>query len=175
MNKLREMLDPDSEYNKNILKNAVKMAYESYLEKACCTCKYFIPPDPTIPEYFGDYGECSFIGNTNKSCDKYEVRIDLLKEFKMFKNELEKLKPCPFCGEKPYFESKDLYKADLIEGNHNYRYEVKIKLQCNTCKVEKSSYSRYQLEDNGRLTCLKDGCTELTAWWNSRAEENINE
>ena len=85
MNKLKEMLDHDSEHNKNMLHTAVKMAYELYLQKHCCTCKYFIHPNPIIPEYLGDYGRCSFSGIPDKSCSKYEIRINLLKEFKCLK------------------------------------------------------------------------------------------
>ena len=50
----------------------VAFVEQSYQEKRCFTCKYYIPVPDELPGYVSAYPECKHGGFATKTCQKYK-------------------------------------------------------------------------------------------------------
>lgn len=78
-----------------------------------------------------------------------------------------KLKPCPFCGNKPYFK-----RISTVYSNSSKATEFKIR--CDTCGYDYGKLYMLKIEfdlesDNG-VKIVKDGRLAAAVEWNRRAD-----
>lgn len=103
--------------------------------------------------------------------DKIKKQIRLMRSGKM-KDDVEKLKPCPFCGEKPIIEHTQL---NIIEHFSDHRLITYWKVYCPMCKIEKlGGSSEYGLNYDETLELISfhgDGRKDAIKMWNTRTGE----
>lgn len=71
MNRLKEMLNPNSEYSKRQKEKMLEIVELAYKEECCCTCKNYIPIDDTLPAFVSTYPECKLGGLAINHCKNY--------------------------------------------------------------------------------------------------------
>ena len=102
---------------------------------------------------------------------KVKKQIKLMRSSKM-KNNVEKLEPCPFCGEKPIIEHT---KLNIIEHFSDDRLITDWKVYCPRCKIEKlvgSSEYRLNYDETLELISFRgDGRKDAIKMWNTRVGE----
>lgn len=72
MNKLREMFDENSEYNKRIKEKLEQIIEQSYVNKDCCTCQNYIPVPEDLPGFCTAYPECKMNIKPMETCLFYK-------------------------------------------------------------------------------------------------------
>ena len=84
-------------------------------------------------------------------------------------NPMEKLKPCPFCGGKAYFD----VQADTARKN---AVEFTFKIRCKKCRTPMpSTYGRTELwlSDDGDSMFGQDKRQQAIDTWNRRVESDV--
>lgn len=87
----KDAINPSIQSRINFLETILKI--REYSKEHCSTCVHYIPPDPNLPSYITDYGECDLgkdisIGE-KANCPSY---VEDTKDTNEIKQKLEKLR-----------------------------------------------------------------------------------
>ena len=78
------------------------------------------------------------------------------------------LKPCPFCGNKPYFKKISTAYSDSSKA-------TEFKIHCDTCGYDYGKLYKFQiefdLERDGGVKVVSDGRLAAAVEWNRRADD----
>lgn len=86
-------------------------------------------------------------------------------------NEIAKIKPCPFCGKKPYVRMEEV-DCECDAGEFYAVYVVK----CRACRICFENRTVIKMDKHGQPTVTEDGYKRAMSRWNARAAmEEANE
>ena len=82
-------------------------------------------------------------------------------------NDMEKLKPCPFCGGEAVF---NIYSNSTRENNRGWSYDVHCE-KCGAFVPNRCSYETIAVMDrDGNILLIKDNRDKAIEAWNRRVE-----
>ena len=76
----------------------------------------------------------------------------------------EKLKPCPFCGGKPYIKVVSL-------GHTSSAYEMGAEVGCETCGFHMRADSSFKIDVYMNVSMCNDGISYMVERWNRRVSD----
>ena len=75
----------------------------------------------------------------------------------------EELKPCPFCGEFPYFKK-------LTNGYTQPYFTIIAEIGCKRCDFKMIGENKFDIDVNMNMDMLNDGISKMIKTWNNRIE-----
>lgn len=113
MNRLRDLFCPSEKQRIMQYKNLIDLMHR--YKGDCCTCKWIIGPDPSLPGFVTDFGSCQkgcshFAGKVcgleKIECKDYEYDEDRENDWKNKIQEMELNLPGDYCEHCPYGTNK---------------------------------------------------------------------
>lgn len=78
---------------------------------------------------------------------------------------MNELKPCPFCGSKP-----NISKSGVFHSSNEFGVEYAI--SCPDCHICFKGFSKFTVDNVGRVKTNRDGYKTIVDKWNTRIGES---